>query len=154
MSAAPGRPQASSHRSPQGEGALMSGAGVYLGMELPPLRVEPISRKTLALFAGASGDHQPTHIDIDSARAKGRSDVIAHGMLVMAYLSRVLLDFVPQQQIRSLQARFVAPTPVHGEPHCSARVTAIADGLATLALTVVLADGTVVLRGEAVVEIR
>ena len=131
----------------------MMPATVTVGMALPPLRVEPISRKTLALFAGASGDHQPTHIDIDAAKAKGRADVIAHGMLVMAYLGRVLLDLVPQQAIRSYKVRFVAMTPVYAEPICSAHVTAVADGLATLELAVTLADGTVVLRGEAVVAI-
>jgi len=125
-----------------------------VGIELPSLRIEPISRKTLALFAGASGDHQPTHIDIDAAKAKGRQDVIAHGMLMMAYLGRVLTDFVPQEKIRSYKARFVAMTPVHAEPTCVGRIIAIEDGLATLELAINLADGTTVLRGEAVVDIR
>lgn len=124
------------------------------GMALPPLRIEPISRKTLALFAGASGDHQPTHIDIDAAKAKGRSDVFAHGMLMMAYLGRMLTDLVPQEKIRSYQARFVAITPVHAQPTCSGRIVSIQDGLATLELEIKLADGTTVVRGEAVVDIR
>ncbi len=127
---------------------------ITVGMELPPLQIDAISRKTLALFAGASGDHQPTHIDIDAAKAKGRADVIAHGMLVMAYLGRMLTDLVLQQRIRSYQARFVAQTPVHGQPTCSGRVTAIVDGLATLELKVTLTDGSTVLRGEAVIDIR
>jgi acyl dehydratase len=124
-----------------------------VGMELPPLRIESISRKTLALFAGASGDHQATHIDIDAAKAKGRDDVIAHGMLMMAYLGRVLTNSVAQEKIRSYSARFVAMTPVHAEPTCTGRITAIEDGLATLELMVTLADGTIVVRGEAVVEL-
>jgi len=125
-----------------------------VGTELPRLRIEPISRKTLALYAGASGDHQATHLDIDAARAKGRSDVIAHGMLMMAYLGRMLTDLVPQEKIRSYSARFVATTPVLAEPTCTGRVTALADGLATLELAIKLADGTVVVRGEAVVDLR
>lgn len=132
----------------------MTLADAAVGMELPPLRIEPVSRKTLALFAGASGDHQATHIDIDAARAKGRDDVIAHGMLLMAYLGRMLTDLVPQDKIRSYSARFVAMTPVHAQPTCTGRVTAIEDGLATLELMVTLADGTVVVRGQAVVELR
>jgi acyl dehydratase len=124
-----------------------------VGMELPPLHIEPISRKTLALFAGASGDHQPTHIDIDAAKEKGREDVIAHGMLMMAYLGRLLTDFVPQEKIRSYKARFVATTPVHARPTCTGRVIAIRDGLATLDLAISLANGTIVLRGEAVVDV-
>jgi acyl dehydratase len=127
---------------------------LFVGAELRPLRVEPISRTTLALFAGASGDHQPTHLDIDAAKAKGREDVIAHGMLMMAYLSRMLTDLVPQEKIRSYKVRFVAMTPVRAEPNCSGRVVAINDGLATLELAITLADGTTVVTGEAVVDIR
>lgn len=125
-----------------------------VGTELPPLHIEPITRLTLALFAGASGDHQPGHLDIDAARAKGRDDVIAHGMLMMAYMGRVLTDLVPQEKIRTYKARFVTTTPVRAEPTCTGRVTAIQDGLATLELEIKLADGKTVLTGEAVVDIR
>ena len=127
---------------------------LYVGAELGPLRIEPISRTTLALFAGASGDHQPTHLDIDAAKAKGRKDVIAHGMLMMAYLGRMLTDLVPQEKIRSYRSRFIAMTPVRAEPTCTGRVVAINDGLATIELAITLADGTVVIRGEAVVDTR
>jgi len=129
----------------------MNSQPLIAGTELPPLVIEPITRKTLALFAGASGDHQPTHIDIDAARAKGRSDVIAHGMLMMAYMSRMLTEVVPQQRIRSFKARFVAMTPVHAQPTCTGRVAARDGDLATIDLAVTLADGTVVAKGEAVV---
>jgi acyl dehydratase len=126
-----------------------------VGAELAPLRIDPISRTTLALFAGASGDHNPIHIDIDVAKSAGLDDVFAHGMLSMAYLGRLLTDLVPQQQLRSYQLRFAAITPVHGQPTCTASVTSIdeVDGerVATLDLKVSLPDGTVTLRGEAVV---
>lgn len=127
---------------------------VFVGMELPSLQVGPITRKTLALFAGASGDHQPTHIDIDAAKAKGRQDVIAHGMLMMAYLGRVLTDWVQHDRIRSYKARFVAMTPVHAVATCSGRVTAVSGGLATVELSIQLVDGPVVVRADAVVDIR
>ncbi|WP_312868292.1 MaoC/PaaZ C-terminal domain-containing protein [Amycolatopsis pithecellobii] len=124
---------------------------VTVGTVLPPLTVEPISRTTLALFAGASGDHNPIHIDLDVAHAAGLDDVFAHGMLSMAYLARLLTCWVPQERIRSCQARFVAITPVHAVPTCTARVTAIDDGVVTLELAVTLADGTVTLTGDATV---
>ena len=123
------------------------------GAELPPLRIAPITRTTLALFAGASGDHQPTHLDIDAARAKGREDVIAHGMLMMAYLGRLLTEAVAQQRIRSYRARFLATTPVRAQPTCTGRVVAVEGGLATLELAITLENGTVVVRGEAVLDI-
>ncbi|OQS14367.1 dehydratase [Nocardia donostiensis] len=128
-----------------------------LGDELPPLHVDPISRTTLALFAGASGDHNPIHIDTDAARAAGYDDVFAHGMLGMAYLGRLLTERVPQERIRTMQVRFAAITPVHAAPTCTARVTAIEehDGerVAVLELTATLADGTETLRGSATVTI-
>jgi len=126
-----------------------------VGSELPGLAAGPISRTTLALFAGASGDHNPIHIDLDNARSAGLDDVFAHGMLSMAYLGRLLTNAFPQERLRSYKARFTAITPVHAQPTCTGRVASI-DGstgerLATLELSVTLADGTRTMIGEAVV---
>ncbi len=131
----------------------MTGLNVVVGSDLPALELKPISRSTLALFAGGSGDHQPVHIDIDAARARGRADVFAHGMLSMAYISRLLTQWVAQERIRSCKARFVAITPVDSRPCCTGRVIAIDGNLATIALSVRLADGTVTVRAEAVIDI-
>ena len=127
-------------------------AALEVGTELPELALEPISRTTLALFASASGDHNPIHIDLDVARSAGLDDVFAHGMLSMAYLARLLTGWVPQQAIRTLKVRFVAITPVLAEPTCTGTVRELHDGLATLDLTVRLADGTTTLTGTAVID--
>ena len=57
-------------------------AQVQVGETLPELQLPPVDRTTLALFAGASGDHNPMHIDIDVARRAGAPDVFAHGRVV------------------------------------------------------------------------
>jgi len=133
----------------------MTAPVLEIGAELPPLVIDPISRTTLALFAGASGDHNPIHIDLDVAHSAGLDDVFAHGMLSMAYLARLLTGIVPQERIRTFGVRFTAITPVHGRPTCTGTVTSIdeVDGerLATLALRVTLADGTTTLLGDATV---
>ena len=67
------------------------------GDAIPSLQVAPISRTTLALYAGASGDHNPIHIDLDFARAAGLDDVFAHGMLSVAYLTRMVTDWAGQE---------------------------------------------------------
>ncbi|MFC5993560.1 MaoC/PaaZ C-terminal domain-containing protein [Pseudonocardia hispaniensis] len=130
-------------------------ADVRVGTELPPLSVAPISRTTLALFGPASGDLNPIHLDIDVARSAGLDDVLAHGMLSMAYLGRLLTGWVDQRRIRSFGVRFTAITPVHARPTCTGRVVAIdeVDGerQATLELAVTLVDGTVTLTGSAVI---
>src|SRR5882672_1944983 len=81
---------------------------VLLGSELPALTLPPISRTTLAYYCGASGDHNPMHVDCDFARQAGYPDVFAHGMLSMAYLGRAVTDWVPLDRVRSFTVRFVA----------------------------------------------
>jgi acyl dehydratase len=125
------------------------------GAELRPLEIPAISRTTLALFAAASGDHNPIHIDIDNAQSAGLDDVFAHGMLSMAYLARLLTDNIRYTRVNSYKVRFAAITPVHGQPTCHGVVREILDvdgeERALLDLTVTLADGTVTLVGEATV---
>jgi acyl dehydratase len=87
-------------------------ADVAVGDQPIRLQTDPISRTTLALYGGASGDHNPMHIDIDYAKAAGEADVFAHGMLVMAYLGRSVTSWVPQSALRSFNTRFTAITRV------------------------------------------
>ncbi|MFI1978880.1 MaoC/PaaZ C-terminal domain-containing protein [Streptomyces wedmorensis] len=115
------------------------------------LQAPKITRSALALYAGASGDHNPVHIDTDACAAVGIPDVFAHGMLSMAYLGRLLTDWVPQERVRSFGVRFSAITPVNATPVCTGTVTRVEDGLAHLDLAVELPDGTVTLLGSAVV---
>src|SRR5450759_4638144 len=97
-------------------------AAIDVGYALPPLDMPPLSRTTLALYAGASGGHNPIHIDIDFARKAGMVDVFAQGMLSAAYLGRLLTRWVPQQNIRSLGMRFVGITHLYHAVRCTGRV--------------------------------
>ncbi|MDH6521934.1 acyl dehydratase [Streptomyces sp. SAI-135] len=72
----------------------------------------PVTRTDLALYAGASGDHNPVHIDIDAARRAGLDDVIAHGMLSMAWAGRVLEEVAGPGSVRTYRMRFTAPVRV------------------------------------------
>ena len=93
-----------------------------VGDELLALTTEPITRDTLALYCEASGDHNPIHLDIDYAKAAGLDDVIAHGMLSMGYLDRMLTNWVSQRQIRSYKTRFTAITNVGDTVTCTGKV--------------------------------
>src|SRR3982751_1412103 len=101
---------------------LMRYDDVQAGTERPPLHAEPVSRLTLALYCGASGDHNPIHVDSDFAHAAGQEDVFAHGMLVMGYAARLVTGWVPQRAIESLSARFVAITHVGDRLTCTGTV--------------------------------
>jgi acyl dehydratase len=96
---------------------------VQLGDEIGPYTTAPINRHTLALYCGASGDHNPIHVDIDFARKAGMDDVFAHGMLSMAYLGRLLTDWAPQDRLRSYGVRFAAITHLGDAVTCSGKVT-------------------------------
>jgi acyl dehydratase len=93
-----------------------------VGGTLPPLTVPALDRTTLALFAGASGDHMPLHIDIDAARKAGMPDVFGHGMLSMAYLGRLITQWAPQARLRSLDARFAGITHLGNVMTCTGRI--------------------------------
>jgi len=79
----------------------------------------PITRATLALYAGASGDSNAIHIDCDAARAAGFDDVFAQGMLVMAYIGRAITTAVPPHRLRSFSSRFVTITHLGDALMCS-----------------------------------
>lgn len=81
---------------------------VQVGDTIPALTKPAIGPLQLALFAGASGDHNPIHLDEQAAKGGGLPGVIAHGMLSMAFLGQVLTNWVPQRCIRNFSTRFAA----------------------------------------------
>ncbi len=96
-----------------------------VGDKIPDLVIEPITRSTLALYAGASGDHNPIHIDLDFAKEAGMKDVFAHGMLIMAYLGRTVTNIVPQSNLKNFSVRFSSITNIGDILTCSGEVKKI-----------------------------
>lgn len=135
----------------------MTQSTVTVGDVLPPLNLPAINRTTLALFAGASGDHNPIHIDIDFARRAGMPDVFAHGMLSMAYLGRLLTQWRPQAKLREFTAQFVGITHLGNQVRCSGKVLELIarDGeqLARIEITAANQFGEKKILGDAIVAI-
>ena len=96
---------------------------LQVGDSLPEIRRGPITRTQLALFAGASGDHNPIHLDDDEAKSSGLPGVIVHGMLTMAILGQLLTNVVPQQRIRAFDSRFKAMAFPGDTLTCKGKVT-------------------------------
>lgn len=94
-----------------------------VGDALPPLELPPISRLDLALYCGASGDHNPIHVDLDFAKSAGMPDVFAHGMLSAAWLARLLTAWVPQSRIKSIDVRFAAITQLGERISCTGTIS-------------------------------
>ena len=127
------------------------------GDALPALELPPITRHTLALYCGASGDHNPIHVDIDFAKSAGMPDVFAHGMLSMAWLGRLLTNWAPQRDLREFSVRFSAITHVGERIVCKGRVAdkLERDGepLLRIVMTTANEKGEVKLTGEAFIAV-
>ena len=133
----------------------MSGARLNVGDRIVHKEYPPITRHRLALYCGASGDHNPIHVDLDFARKAGFPDVFSHGMLVMAYLGQALTDAVPASRIRSFSTRFAAITQLGAKLTCEGTVAELiehnGEKRARLALTTRDETGEIKLAGEAIV---
>ncbi len=128
---------------------------ITVGAEIPALELPPITRTTLALYAGASGDHNPVHIDIDFAKKAGMPDVFAHGMLSMAYLGRMLTNWQPQSKLRKFSNRFAAITHLQDVITCQGQVVELieqdGESLARCEIQAAKSTGEQTLIGEALV---
>jgi acyl dehydratase len=93
-----------------------------IGDQLPSLTLGPIGQADLVLYANASGDQNPIHIDQDFAKKSGLPDVIAHGMLIMSYLGRLLTNAVPQSQIKNFSVQFSNMTHLNQQVICTGKV--------------------------------
>ena len=130
---------------------------INIGDTLPILVKSPITRTTLALFAGASHDHNPIHVDIDFAKKAGYKDVFAHGMLGMAYLGQVLTNWVHPTAIKQFSVRFKAITNLGDVLTCTGevieKIVKEDEHFIRLSLSVRNQDGEEKLAGKALIKV-
>ncbi|AQX16531.1 dehydratase [Tessaracoccus lapidicaptus] len=130
---------------------------VSVGQQLPEVRVR-VTRSTVVRYSGASTDFNEIHFSDRHARAIGLPGVVAHGMWTMGAGLRVVTDWVGDPaRVVSYFVRFTRPVVVPDtdegtEVVYTGSVTAVADGIATVALTATCGDDAVL--GAARVEVR
>lgn len=80
------------------------------GSKLPELR-KTITQESINLYAQASGDFNPIHIDAEFARKTPLGGTIAHGMLVLAFVSESMTMVFGKDWLESgkLAVRFRSP---------------------------------------------
>jgi 3-hydroxybutyryl-CoA dehydratase len=83
---------------------------IYEGKTLPAL-VKNITQEKINLYAEASGDFNPIHIDESFATQTPLGGTIAHGMLILAYISELMTQEFGINWISggNLSIRFKAP---------------------------------------------
>jgi 3-hydroxybutyryl-CoA dehydratase len=89
---------------------VLSHKELIAGINLPELR-RTVTQEHINLYAEASGDFNPIHIDPEFARQTPLGGTIAHGMLTLAYVSEFMTNSFGQAWLTggSLSARFKAP---------------------------------------------
>lgn len=89
---------------------LLSHKELTAGTNLPKLK-RLVTQEHINLYAKASGDFNPIHIDREFARQTPLGGTIAHGMLILAYVSEFMTNSFGQAWLTggSLSARFKAP---------------------------------------------
>ena len=126
-----------------------------VGDQLPAVSFGPITRAQLALYAGASGDHNPIHIDSDMATAAGMPAGCAPGWRACGGLARAPGAWAGAERLRSFGARFVSMTHVHDLITCTGRVVDTfeegGERRARIEVTASAQDGRKTLTGTAVV---
>jgi 3-oxoacyl-[acyl-carrier protein] reductase len=95
-----------------------------------------ISDEDVDAFAALSGDDNPLHLDDDFARRHGFRSRVVHGMLLSAWLSRMLGTTLPGPGVLWLaqDSRFLAPAYVGDEITIEVRIKHCSPALRTLVL--------------------
>lgn len=91
-------------------GSSLGFSRIQEGVDLPQV-VKHISQQKINLYAEASGDFNPIHVDEDFAKKTPLGGTIAHGMLILAYLSQMMTSAFGRGWLSrgKLSVRFKAP---------------------------------------------
>jgi acyl dehydratase len=124
------------------------------GDTLPELRKEPVSKVQLLKYAGASGDYNLIHTDVETAQSMGLGGVIAHGMLSMGFLGQYAASLAGPQNVKRLKVRFAAMVRLGDVLTCHGTVREVENGRATIDIWAENENGGKVTTGEAEVELE
>lgn len=96
---------------------------VAVGDPIPELVKEPVTEVQLVRYAGASGDFNPIHTVHRVAEQAGLGGVIAHGMLIMAFVAQAITRWLPDRSLRKFKVRFSGITRPGDVITVSGRIT-------------------------------
>jgi acyl dehydratase len=127
---------------------------VIAGLELPTAQ-HTITQDKINMYARASGDYNPIHVNEDFASKTLLGGTIAHGMLVLAYISGMMTTAFGQSWLNRgrLSVRFREPVRPGDVVIASGKIVKIENGEAgRLVICEVLCanqKGETVINGEA-----
>lgn len=105
--------------------AVLTIADLQAGQPLPHLPKPPVSKTQILRYAGASGDDNLIHTDVETARERGLDGVIAHGMLSMGILGQYLTHLAGPGATRRITVRFAGMVRLGDELTCGGAVSSV-----------------------------
>ena len=128
------------------------------GLALPEL-TKPVTQQNIKLYAEASQDFNPVHLDEEFARKSGLEGTIAHGMLILAYVSEMMTGAFGKMWLTGgkLDIRFKAPTRPGETVTVSGKITKLKKngGQTTVTCSILCSNskGEAIITGEAVLAV-
>ncbi|MBN1497257.1 MAG: hypothetical protein JXA07_10845 [Spirochaetes bacterium] len=108
---------------------------------------EKVDRYRSIIYAGASGDFNPIHIDPEFAKKLGLGGSILHGLCTLAFVAKSVTDCTGDPgSLRKLSCRFSAPVLSGDEINISGSVAEVQDSRGRIDLKVVNQNGLEVLQ--------
>ncbi len=117
-------------------------------------QTQAIKQMDLVRYAGASGDFNPIHNDVEFAKSVGLGGTIVHGMYSMAQLGRLLTNNIHPLQIKNFSVKFKGMVKPGSFLDCKALVKRKKEENGEKLITLTLeasAEGQVCVGGEAVI---
>jgi 3-hydroxybutyryl-CoA dehydratase len=133
--------------------------GLTEGMDLPSVE-NFITQENINRYADVSRDFNPIHTDEEFARKTPLGGTIAHGMLILAYVSQMMTAVFGQSWLTGgkLGVRFKAPARPGDTVKVTGKITKIdkSDKQTTVTCTVLCSNqkGEAVITGETQVKIK
>jgi 3-hydroxybutyryl-CoA dehydratase len=131
---------------------------IHQGDSLPSV-VKQVNQKDINRYAEASGDFNPIHIDESFAAKTPLGGTIAHGMLILAYISEMMTEAFGKSWVEGgkLSVRFKAPARPGDTITTSGKIDSIEhkEGVAYVNCSVESCNqkGEIVITGGAVVKL-
>jgi 3-hydroxybutyryl-CoA dehydratase len=109
---------------------------VHEGMTIPGL-IKHITQDNINLYAEVSQDYNPIHVDPEFARKTPAGGTIAHGMLLLSYVSQMMANAFGDDWISggTLDIRFKTPARPGDTITVTSKVTGIENDDAMIVIT-------------------
>jgi acyl dehydratase len=130
-------------------------SSIEVGQEIEPLVKPAITKVQLLKYAGASGDFNLIHTDVETAKQVGLPGTIAHGMLSMGFLGQYAAQLAGTQAfVSGLKVRFSGMVFPGDVLTCRAKVTNKEIDRIDLEVFVEREPGKALTSGEASLKLR